>query len=251
MKRFILLATIFTSLSAFGGISILSDLDDTIKITQSSGKVTDYLASDVFTGIPEFFKASKSYTNELHILSASPSILREKIKLGLKKYHIEFNSLVLRKNITEEKLTYKIREIKKLIEKSEDDFILIGDDYGQDPEVYSEIRKIYPNRIKAAYIHIIKGRTIPQNVTAYWTSFDLFLREHVKQRINPGWINQAAELLLAEKDFRKIIPKKAQCPTEARMFEWQLLTVFQAEAYEVTKKITDSCRAIQSSILIL
>lgn len=250
MKRFVLIAFISTSLSAFGGVSILSDLDDTIKITQSSGNVIDYIASDVFTGMPEFFKASQDHTNELHILSASPTILREKIKLGLKKHHIEFQSLVLRKNVMEEKFIYKVREIKKIMEKNSDDFILIGDDYGQDPEVYAEIKRLFPDRIKSAYIHVIKGRNLPQAVTAYWTSFDLFLREHIKQRINPGWIDQAARILLREKDFRRIIPKKALCPTEARIFEWQLLTVFQVEAYEVTKKITDSCRAIRSSILI-
>lgn len=251
MKRFIFLCLIFTSLSVFGNVSILSDLDDTIKITQSSGKVTDYLYSDVFTGMPEFFKASQGHTNELHILSASPTLLREKIKHGLKKHHIDFHSLVLRKNIAEEKFIYKVREIKKIMESSSDDFILIGDDYGQDPEVYAEIKKQYPERIKDAYIHVIKGRVLPQSVTAYWTSFDLFLREYVKKRINPGWIDQAAQILLSEKNFRKIIPKKAQCPTESRIFEWQLLTVFQTEAFEVTKKITESCRAIRSSILIL
>lgn len=250
MKQLLLICLVLTSLPVFGGISILSDLDDTIKITQSSGKVIDYVASDVFTGMPEFLNASRDFTKELHILSASPSFLKAKIKLGLKNKNIKFNSLVLRANIAEEKLIYKIRMIKNLLANSSDDFILIGDDYGQDPEVYTEIKKLFPTRIKEAYIHVIKGRDLPKGITPYWTSFDLFLREYTKQRMTPAWIEEAANQLLNESDFRKIIPRKASCPTEERIFDWQILTVFQPEAYKVTSYLIKKCRSFQSSILI-
>ena len=246
MKKIILILCLVFSLSSFASISIVSDLDDTIKITNSGeeldGAISAFFKNDVFTGMPDFFSAARLYSNELHILSASPKILRLRISSTLKAKKIQFESLTLKNAIAgESKLDYKVSAIKKLFEASSDDFILIGDDVGQDPEAYKAIQELYPNRVLAIYIHVINGRDLPEGVVKYWTTFDLFLREHSAGRMLPAWVGMGAELVLLEKKNQMIIPDFAKCPTNPAVFAWQLGTEFRKLALEVSLKMTKYC----------
>lgn len=254
MKNIIILIVCIFSLSTFASISIVSDLDDTIKITNSGdevdGAINAAFRSDVFTGITEFFSGAKLYTNELHVLSASPLILRGKIISTLKKRKIHFDSLTLKNALAgETKLEYKVKEMKKLIEKSSDDFILIGDDVGQDPEAYAEIQRLYPERVLAIYIHMVKNRSIPSGIK-YWTSFDLFLREFMTGRMTPGWVEQGLQTMMNEEKFLFIIPDFAHCPRTRNHWEWQTSSMYSAEAFVLTQKILDNCQLRNSGILV-
>jgi len=226
----------------FGSVSILSDLDDTIKITQGRGRPTDFLGDDVFTGMPEFFQESQSYVDSLYILSASPSILESKIKSTLKKKRISYRSLILRKNVSEDKFSYKVKSIKKIMDSSKDDFIFLGDDLGKDPEVYAEISRLYPGRVLGIYIHVVNGRPFKGKLTSYWTSFDLFLREFEAYRMNFSGVEKIIEKLMKEKNLHLIFPKKAQCPTSASVWDWQVRTIFMDKAQILINKFTSFCK---------
>lgn len=244
MKNLIYIFSLLFSLSSFSSISIVSDLDDTIKITNSGheidGAISAFFKNDVFTGMPEFFTASRLYTNELHVLSASPKILRSRIIATLKSKQIEYDSLTL-KETGLSKLDYKVGELKKLLASSPDDFILIGDDVGQDPEAYLEIKRLFPDRVLAIYIHVINGRTLSRSVVKFWTSFDLFLHEQIAGRMSPSWVGMAAEITLNEQKMKFIFPRFAKCPTNAQAWSWQLSTEFARIAKEVGEKLTAYC----------
>jgi phosphatidate phosphatase APP1 len=253
MKKIIGLMTLLISLSSYGSISVISDLDDTIKITNSGdtvdGATNAALKSDVFSGMTEFFMGTKYYANELYVLSASPTILRLKIETTLKKRQIDFHQLIL-KNPTyqQSKFSYKVQEIKKIIEQTSDDFIFLGDDVGQDPEAYAEIKRLYPNRVLAIYIHVIKNREIPTG-TKYWTTLDLFLREFMAGRMTPGWIEKGLQVLSNEKDMEKIMPRFAHCPSSRSVWSWQAASDYAVEAQAFSLKIAFYCQARDSSIL--
>ena len=252
MKIHALILSLFLSFPIFAGTSILSDLDDTIKITQA-GEASDILGSDVFLGITEFFKGASNYSNELHILSASPTILRAKIQRTLNKHAIKYKSLTLRSNVLENKLDYKVKAIVKLMEQSKDDFIFLGDDLGQDPEVYAEIKARYPHRVLAIYIHVINGRPIHTDAQLYWTSFDLFLREFIADRMSAGWVEMMASKFLEvsdEDEMELIFPEKAQCPTTPAVWEWQMATVYQPEAFQLVSKLVQFCQQRQSDNIL-
>ncbi len=242
MRNILFSILIFLSSNVFASTSILSDLDDTIKITQGRGRPTDFLGDDVYTGMPEFFKESQSYSNSLYILSASPSILLNKIKATLKKKGIEYHGLVLRKNVSEDKFSYKVKAIKKIMDSSPDDFIFLGDDLGKDPEVYTEIARQYPGRVSGIYIHVVNGRPLKGKMTPYWTSFDLFLREFEAFRMSSSGVEKIIDILLQDKNLHLIFPKKAQCPTTSSIWEWQVRTIFMNEAQTLMKKFTGFCQ---------
>ena len=253
MKKIIGFATLLISLTSYASISLISDLDDTIKITNSGdtleGAMNAALKSDVFSGMTEFFMGSKYYANELYVLSASPTILRLKIETTLKKRQIDYHQLILRNPIDQQsKFTYKVQEIKKIMEQTSDDFIFLGDDVGQDPESYAEIKRLYPNRVLAIYIPVIKNREIPTG-TKYWTTLDLFLREYMAGRMSPGWLEKGLQVLSNEKDMEKIMPRFAHCPTNGAVWSWQAASDYALEAQGISKKIASYCQVRDSSIL--
>ena len=250
MTKLMYIALFFISLSVQGAVSIISDLDDTIKITEASGDPEDLLGSDVYTGMPEFLAAAASYNQgDLYILSASPSILAPKIRSTLKKRGINYKRLILRSNLFEDKLVYKVKEIKKILDESSDDFILIGDDFGKDPEIFAEIERHYPHRIFGKYIHKVKGRAFADN-TVYYTAIDLFLREFEAGRIEASSVEKAFEVMNAETDMEMIFPEKAHCPTTAVVWAWQVRTIFMQEAASLIQKFTKHCQARRSDILV-
>lgn len=251
MKNLIFVLSLVFSLSSFASISIVSDLDDTIKITQAGGHASDIIGSDVYTGMPEFFMGAKTYSNDLYVLSASPTFMRTLIKSTLNKRKVNYKQLILKPSLSEDKYVYKVREIKKIMDSSSDDFIFLGDDLGKDPEVYAEITKQYPSRVLASYIHVVNGRPLVKEVVPYYTSFDLFLREFIENRMTPGWVEQGWQKLLLETKYEFIFPRKAQCPTEATVWEWQTQTTYQPEAVELIQRLTSICQARQSDNILL
>jgi phosphatidate phosphatase APP1 len=244
MKNLILILVLLISFSTFAQVSIISDLDDTIKITQAGGNATDIIGDDVFTGMPEFFKSASRYSDSLYILSASPSFMGSKIRSTLRLRGIQFKELILRSNVFEDKFTYKVREIKRILDQTRDDFILVGDDLGKDPEVYAEITRLYPSRILSSYIHKVNGRSFKGSVT-YWTSLDLFLREFEASRMPAKEVETIFDVLGSEKDLEMIFPLKANCPTDDSIWDWQIRTMFQQEAQRLIIKFTNFCKARQ------
>lgn len=244
--KILLITLLFLSFSVQAAISIISDLDDTIKITQASGDLGDLLGHDVYTGMPQFLKSARDYTEDLYVLSASPSFLRSKIVKDFEKRGIKYEGLILRSNVFEDKFDYKVREISRILNRIQDEFILLGDDWGDDPEVFDEIMRLFPGRVLESYIHVVKGRQIPASVVPYWTSFDLYLKEFEAARMKQSRVKTAFRTIKGEQDMEMIFPKEAQCPTEGSGWEWQLATIFAREAQSLIKHFTTFCQARQS-----
>lgn len=254
MKKLTLLFLLFISFSTFARVIVVSDLDDTIKIINSGNEVeaarNALTTNIVFTGIPSFYRELARYTDELHILSAGPSVLRNKIIKDLGIHGIEFLELELRKLTRwEDKLTHKVNYLLKLMKANpEDQFILIGDDVGKDPEAYDEIMRHYPGRVLASYIHVINNRDIPKTQTKYWLTSDVFLREYNAGRMPMAAVTYGFEQLLNEEKLEMIVPHFAHCPKTPIAWSWQVLTPFAFEANKLVKKVTRHCtdRLIQT-----
>ena len=245
MKNFTLLALLLSSFSLHA-MTIVSDLDDTIKITNSANlgdaSANGIFTTDVFTGMPQFLQEAKSYAQDLIVLTASPSVLAPRVRSLLRKHQIEIDGLYLRNPIAEGSKTFKLRVLKNLLQNSQDDFIFIGDDVSHDAEVYTTMAKLYPERVKAVYIHNVLNREIREGTTQYWTSFDLTLREVLANRMSVRAVSESLKSLLAEAKMRSIFPKFAHCPSELTAWEWQIQTIFIKEAQELSRKLTSYCK---------
>ncbi len=167
------------------GLSIVSDIDDTIKVTEipagSRVVVRNTFFKD-YTAAPGMNQKYHQYENaSFHYVSGSPWQLFQ----PLHGFLIEeegfppgsFHMKTVRKNIfrlgswsdlrelaTDEKVTFnqKISQISEIVSRfPKREFILIGDSGERDPEVYNEIRNRFPDQIKEIIIRdVVNHRQI-------------------------------------------------------------------------------------------
>ena len=248
MKALFISFIICFSLKVSAGIIMIADLDDTIKIINSGNYVTisynALLRNRIFTGMPELLKETQAYSDELHVVSASPWFIRKKIVNSLNGSEIKYESIILKsfRGIFESKHSFKLRKIREIIDATNDDVILLGDDVSHDPAVYDEIVKEYPDRILASYIHVISGRPLPESAIPHWTSFDVAVREYEAGRMNQESVFKIFETVINEKKNSRIIPGFAQCPQDETPWAWMTDSVFSQQASQISEKIVNYCR---------
>lgn len=233
---------------AFAKVVIVSDLDDTIKITNVGSAyqatVNGVFKKNVFSGMPEFLKEARAYSEDLHVLTASPSLIYKNVHRTLNDNKIKFTSLFLR-NILKDRdsYKYKIGRLKYLMDKSDDEFILIGDDANHDPEIYDEIKNLYPNKVMAIYINVIRGRVLPITSQPYYTAADLALRELEAGRMGVESARSVLATVSSESKLRFVRPSFAECPRDPEIWGWQAQTVLAIEAAYLAERVSVYCSA--------
>jgi phosphatidate phosphatase APP1 len=223
--------------------SIISDLDDTLKITNAGNLVpasyNGVFTKKMFSGTRSFLLGTELSRDQFFVLSASPHILYKKVEGLLRDNNLKVDQIFLRKNIKEEKFKYKVRTIKGILETHpDDDFVLIGDDVDKDPEVYQEILKLYPSRIKAIYIRVIKNR--PFLGQSFHLTAELAHHEFWAGRLDLVSVFHVLQDHQEDSIF-KILPKFAYCPKD---FNWRKLCdpSLEAECTRLERRIEHHCQ---------
>lgn len=176
------------------GLSVISDLDDTIKI--SNVRKRDELLRNTFSrpfkvvpGMADAYKAWSKTTNvTFHYVSASPSQLRAPIAQFLEENQFPAGSVHLsvfdwRKQLSQKHGSlaagYKPGVIEPILKQfPQRRFVLVGDSGELDPEIYGEIARKFPAQIHRIFIRDVTNddaeryakafREIP---TATWNIF--------------------------------------------------------------------------------
>ena len=153
------------------GISVISDIDDTIKISDVLDKkkllinifVNPYKATP---GFPEYYKKLAQQGAYFHYVSASPWQLYPSLKPFMDKYYpkgtislryfrIKDSSFI---KFFQASSDYKIAAISKIFKRYPGhQFILIGDSGEHDPEVYAQIYKQFPAQVRSILIRAVAG----------------------------------------------------------------------------------------------
>ena len=157
---------------------IISDIDDTVVHTGVPNRLK--MARTVFlknaysrspiNGIPPFYRALQvgglgKSANPLFYVSSSPWNLYGHFQelfqihnipsgpITLRNWGIERQSLVAIKT-----RKFKLAAIREILDRFPDlPFILIGDSGEEDPEVYTEVMRLYPGQILIAYIRGVRS----------------------------------------------------------------------------------------------
>lgn len=183
------------------GLSVISDIDDTIKISEVIDKKAliehvffkDYKATP---GMPKFYAELETQGAYFHYISASPWQLYPNLKpfvdahypkgsFSLRYFRVTDSSFI---RFFRSSVEYKIDTISTIIERyPQHEFILIGDSGENDPEVYAAIFHRYPQNIKKILIRKVRGSDIgPDRKTqvfanvpvSKWDYFDIPLLTH-------------------------------------------------------------------------
>ena len=153
------------------GLSVISDIDDTIKISKVLDKKE--LIRNTFTksyvatfGFPAYYQQLQQQGAYFHYVSSSPWQLYPSLQpfmqthypkgtVSLRSFRLKDSSLI---KFLRSSKNYKIEAISNIIKRyPKHQFILIGDSGEYDPEVYTHIYSKYPNKIKAIQIRVVKG----------------------------------------------------------------------------------------------
>lgn len=167
--------------AAFG---VISDLDDTVITTNVTNRLKMFLTVALlneytrmpFKGVAAFYRALQkgaggAENNPIFYVSSSPWNLYPFLTEFLKLHDIPLGALFLKDfgNHTifnsGEHSAHKINSIEAILNTYPNlPFVLIGDSGEKDPEIYREIVRKYPTRIRTIYIRSIN--TQPERVAA-------------------------------------------------------------------------------------
>jgi hypothetical protein len=151
------------------GLSVVSDIDDTIKLSNVSDKKT--LMKNTFLkefapvkGMPELYQRwSAEHDAAFHFVSSSPWQLyqelsdfmqRENFPSGtfhLKRIRVSSASTLLK--LLKDPFLTKVRTIENImLAYPKRTFVLVGDTGERDPEVYGEISRRFPGQVWRVYL---------------------------------------------------------------------------------------------------
>ena len=214
MAKFLILLLI--SFNAFS-FSIISDLDETIKITGHGPRaVYNALRSKkIYLGMNTLF--SELDEDNLYVITASPNQIRRFIFKLFTHNNIDVEELITKNWFGGEgTFEYKYRSIENILESSEEQFILMGDNTSEDEAVYREIKKNYPNRILAIYIRVTKTPelSVDNEINYFYHTIDIALNEFKSKRLsNKSVLNILKDFAILKNKYELIFPKFAYCPT--------------------------------------
>ncbi|CAF3134254.1 unnamed protein product [Rotaria socialis] len=159
------------------GISVISDIDDTIKISEVFDKIRLIANTFIFPFKPvpgmsdlyqQWQKSNKNCT--FHYLSGMPDQLYTLTQEFIDDNNFPDGSFHMRHFgwaigtlfdfiHPEATFNHKISYLRFFLSNTIRDFVLVGDSGEKDPETYATITKEYPERIRAIFIRAVKGES--------------------------------------------------------------------------------------------
>lgn len=155
------------------GLSVISDIDDTIKVSNVAHK-RELLANTLVRefaavpGMPELYRRWEATGTAFHYVSASPwqlatcltGFLRE---AGLPCGSMHLKLFRLKDSTPLGRLPSRKRSKRRTIEQIMGDFpsrrfLLVGDSGERDPEVYTAVARRHPHRVAGVAIRQVEGR---------------------------------------------------------------------------------------------
>lgn len=188
-------------------VSIISDVDDTILMTEATSKVRllknvflkNHLTQGAVAGMSDLYRAihygpeGDGY-DATHYVSSSPVNLYSRINRFLAHQRfpegsIDLKYLGLRKGSDSlfEHEKYKLGRLQRIFETfPKRRFVLFGDSGEHDPEIYRRLSLLYPEQVVAIYIHNVTGEdpyASRFDGTLLFTSIEKIQRDLIQRKI--------------------------------------------------------------------
>jgi len=163
------------------GVSVISDIDDTVKVTNVADR-RELLANTLLRefhavpGMPDVYRRWQDEGIAFHYVSSSPWQLvgclggfLDTAALPAGSMHLKL--FRLKDSTPLGRLPSRKSSKRRVIERILEDFprrrfLLVGDSGERDPEVYAAVARRYPQRVPAVLIREVAGRTSPEKVRA-------------------------------------------------------------------------------------
>mmetsp|Transcript_42048 Transcript_42048/g.127522 ORF Transcript_42048/g.127522 Transcript_42048/m.127522 type:complete len:432 (-) Transcript_42048:895-2190(-) len=158
------------------GLSVVSDIDDTVKLSDVLDKKTlirnTFLKE--FESVPGMSDVYRRWADErnarFHFVSSSPWQLFEDLRSfltedgfpSLSTFHLKSVRLKDRTvlNLLKDPKENKVQVIESILSSyPKRTFVLVGDTGERDPEVYGEVARRYPNQVLRVFLRNVTGET--------------------------------------------------------------------------------------------
>jgi len=155
------------------GLSVISDIDDTVKVTNVANR-RELLANTfvrefrAVPGVVEVYRRWQDGGTAFHYVSASPWQLADSLggflaEVGLPAGSMHLKLFRLKDSTPLGRLPSRKRSKRRAIEKIMDEFpgrrfLLVGDSGERDPEVYAAIAKRRPHQVAGIVIRQVEGK---------------------------------------------------------------------------------------------
>mgnify|MGYP000482245288 CR=1 FL=1 len=177
------------------GVSVISDVDDTIKISEvrDKQKLLENTFMKQFVAVPGMAATYTRWAGQgaaFHYVSASPWQLLDPLKSFVGEAGYPQGSMHMKLfrwkdstffSLFQSPIEYKQPILAGLIAQfPQRKFVLVGDSGEKDPEVYAAVYRVYPQQVQGIYIRDVTGeaRDDPRYKTAFagvpqdrWTLF--------------------------------------------------------------------------------
>ena len=189
------------------GLSVISDIDDTIKVTEVRNRHATLRNTFLreFQPVPGMAELYQSWAHSnraaFHYVSASPWQLYEPLSTFIQTHGFPSGTFALKPFRWKEGSffslfagpeQYKRRVIEPLLQKFPGrQFILIGDSGERDPEIYAALARKYPRQIARIYIRDVTGESA--DVERYVRAFHDLSRGRWQIFREPGELTIASE----------------------------------------------------------
>ncbi len=213
---------------------LVSDYDDTLKISHTTNRLRTVFrglfTKQAYAGMSELYQ-EWSAGSPFILLSSSPRWIEGKIGRFLDRNGYPNREIWLRDWLRQKDIRrYKMDSLKRLEERPEGGFIFIGDDAEYDPEVFAAFRERNPERTLAIYIRRMRGRPLPDGVTAFHSAIEIALAELDRGRLKIPQVSRIGTAILDQTDADQIIPYFAVSPIDVEI----------KERYPTLEKILDA-----------
>lgn len=202
---------LFVFTSAFSKTIVISDIDDTIKMTHVNMPFYEKLelirnanrTNNSFWGMStayqELAKALRDV--DFYYVSSSPSFMSKRYSEFLQASEFPNGKLVQKDSLFGDGVQFKLDQITAIIEDVHpDQIILIGDIGESDPEIYREIASRFPGISMKTFIHYVYSSDTSRltQQTAFVTAFDLVMSWVNEKWLKKDLIESSAQAMLAQ-----------------------------------------------------
>ena len=211
-----------SSASSGPAVLLISDVDDTVKITHVTRRfraaVRGLVRRSVFGGMAVLYREMNP---DLVFISGSPRFLHGRIRRTLvTRGGFPPARIVLRDWWAERDIVaFKDANIAATCRACSLPVVLVGDDAEHDPEVFvTAAARQDAGRVVAIYIRQNIGRPLPDGIVPFRTAFDIAVNEHRAGRLSAASALRvgAAVVEAAQTQARHLFPPFYDWPLRAR-----------------------------------
>lgn len=254
MKSKFFILSLLLSFNSYAKTLIISDVDDTIKVTNVLSKTSRIanalLSKKAFSGMSELYQELNENDTSIYYLSGSPTLIKSRVDRFLQYNQFPQEDNLILKKEKASTYDYKLTNIRKLIKEiNPDKLILIGDDTEYDPEVYDTVSKENEGKVESIYIRAIQNRKLPENVLIknFISSVEIAAFELIKGNLKPASLDKVTDSFINQDHSSKIVIKGRFCPSEGRTQLEELKTKMQEQSsiddlQLANQKIINTCK---------